>query len=112
MKRLPIGISDYKEIVEEGYSYVDKTLLIEEVIQCGAKVILIPRPRRFGKTMNLSMLKYFFEKTKEDCSSLFQSFNIWKTLSKERQGEFPVIFLTLKGIKKGNWPEAYTRRFH
>ena len=107
MKRLPIGISDYKEIVEEGYSYVDKTLLIEEIIQCGAKVILIPRPRRFGKTMNLSMLKYFFEKTKEDYSPLFQRFNIWKTLFRERQGEFPLIFLTLKGIKKGNWSEAY-----
>lgn len=98
MKRLPIGISDYKKIIEEDFSYVDKTLFIEEVIQLGTEVILIPRPRRFGKTINLSMLKYFFEKTEVDHSYLFQKFNIWETASKENQGKFPVIFLTLKSI--------------
>lgn len=107
MKRLPIGISDYKKIVEEDFSYVDKTLFIEEVISLGTEVILIPRPRRFGKTMNLSMLKYFFEKTDKNYAYLFQNFKIWKTAAKEKQGKFPVIFLTLKGIKKGSWDEAY-----
>ena len=62
MRQLPIGISDYKKIIEGNYSYIDKTLLIEEVLRLGTEVILIPRPRRFGKTSNLSMLKYFFEK--------------------------------------------------
>ena len=61
MKRLPIGISDYKKVVEEDFSYVDKTLFIEEIVNLGAEVVLIPRPRRFGKTMNLSMLSYFLK---------------------------------------------------
>jgi hypothetical protein len=61
MKRSPIGISDYKEIIEGDYYYVDKTLLIKELVEIGGKVTLLPRPRRFGKTLNLSMLKYFFE---------------------------------------------------
>ena len=60
MKQLPLGTSDYREIVSEGYSYVDKTLLIQEILESGAKVSLIPRPRRFGKSITLSMLKYFF----------------------------------------------------
>ncbi|MBX9923239.1 MAG: ATP-binding protein [Rhabdochlamydiaceae bacterium] len=107
MKRLPIGISDYKKVVEEDFSYVDKTLFIEEIVNLGAEVVLIPRPRRFGKTMNLSMLSYFFEKTDKDHSYLFQNFHIWKTETRKLQGKFPVIFLTLKGIKKGSWEAAY-----
>jgi hypothetical protein len=77
-KRLPIGISDFKEIIEGGYAYADKTLLIQELIEQGDKVSLIPRMRRFGKTLNLSMLRYFFEKSDSDTSYLFQGLNIWK----------------------------------
>ena len=106
MRKLPTGISDYKEIVEKKYSYIDKTLLIEEVLLLGAKVILIPRPRRFGKTMNLSMLRYFFEKTDQDQSYLFQDYKIWKTEHRKEQGQYPVIFLSLKGIKTSSWEEA------
>ena len=106
-KKLPIGISDYKEIVKGNFSYIDKTLFIEEVMEMGTKVILIPRPRRFGKTINLSMLHYFLEKTEEDHSIFFLKYQIWKTQTREKQGKFPVIFLTLKGIKKGSWEAAY-----
>ena len=107
MPRLPLGISDYKKIVEGKFSYIDKTLLIEEILELGTEVILIPRPRRFGKTINLSMLRYFFEKTEDSLACLFQDFKIWKTKWSEKQGKFPVIFLTLKGIKKSSWEEAY-----
>lgn len=107
MKRLPLGISDYKKIIEDGYSYIDKTLFIEELLTLGTEVVLIPRPRRFGKTINLSMLRYFFEKTKKNHAHLFKDFAIWQTKHKELQGTFPVIFLSLKGIKKGSWEEGY-----
>ena len=61
MKKLPIGYSDFKTVVGEGFTYVDKSLFIKDVIDDSAQVLLLPRPRRFGKTLNLSMLKYFFE---------------------------------------------------
>ena len=107
-KRLPIGISDFKEVVEKNYAYIDKTLFIQEMCEQGTKVTLIPRPRRFGKTLNLSMLRYFFENTPEDHSHLFVNFDIWKQESyRERQGKFPVIFLTLKEMKDADWHTAY-----
>ena len=106
-KRLPIGISDFKEIIEEEYVYVDKTLFIEELINQGSKVALIPRHRRFGKTLNLSMLRYFFEKTEEDTSHLFKNLNIWKQEKyRALQGKFPVIFLSLKDIKHSSWEQT------
>lgn len=106
MRPLPIGISDYKKITEENYSYIDKTLFIEDVLLIGTEVILVPRPRRFGKTSNLSMLKYFFEKTDQDNSHLFQNFKIWKTKQRTEQGQYPVIFLSLKEIKNSTWKDA------
>ena len=99
-KPLPIGISDFKKLVDGGYAYVDKTLLIEEVIEKGTEVALIPRPRRFGKTLNLSMLRYFFEKSNEDTSYLFKNLNIWKNQKyRAMQGQFPVVFISLKDVK-------------
>lgn len=62
-KRLPIGISDYKQLIEDDYYFVDKTNLIRQIIEEGSKIIMLPRPRRFGKTLNLSILRYFFERT-------------------------------------------------
>lgn len=67
-KPLPIGISDFKKLIDGEYLYVDKTLLIQEVIEKGTHVALIPCPRRFGKMLNLSMLRYFFEKGADDTS--------------------------------------------
>ena len=109
MKKIPIGIDDYKKVIEDGYVYVDKTLFIQEIIERGTSVALIPRPRRFGKTLNISMLKCFFEKTEEDLSHLFFSYKIWKTEYRKLQGKYPVIFFTLKGIKQESWEQAYEK---
>jgi hypothetical protein len=99
-KPLPIGISDFKKLIDGGYAYVDKTLLVQEIIEKGTEVALIPRPRRFGKTLNLSMLRYFFEKNEQDTSYLFKDLNIWKNeKSREMQGQFPVVFISLKDLK-------------
>lgn len=109
-KRLPIGISDFKEVIERDYTYVDKTLLIQEIYEQGTKVTLIPRPRRFGKTLNLSMLLYFFEKTAIDHSPLFVNLKIWKFETyRSLQGKFPVIFLSLKEMKDGDWQASYEK---
>lgn len=109
MKRpLPIGISDFKKIIDDGYAYVDKTLLIQELIEKGTHVALIPRMRRFGKTLNLSMLRYFFEKSSEDTSYLFHNLNIWgKEGYRALQGQYPLIFLSLKDVKHTSWAEAF-----
>jgi len=75
-KKIPIGISDFKEIIKRYYYYVDKSLLIKEITDDGSKVILLPRPRRFGKTLNMTMLRYFFEKSEEDNSKLFEGLKV------------------------------------
>jgi hypothetical protein len=103
-RKIPIGVSDFKEIIERDYHYIDKSLLIKEILQDGSKVILLPRPRRFGKTLNMFMLKYFFEKTKEDNSVLFNRLKIWENESlRQEQGKYPVIFLTFKDVKYNSW---------
>jgi len=107
VKPLPIGLSDYKEIIQGNYTYVDKTLFIQELLSLKSKVFLLPRPRRFGKTINLSMCRYFFEKTQEDHGTLFHKHKIWKTKHKCEQGKYPVIFLTLKEVKGTSWNESY-----
>lgn len=105
-KQLPIGISDFKKLIEGGYVYVDKSLLIQELIERGAEVTLIPRLRRFGKTLNLSMLRYFFEKGQP--SHLFESLKIWKDEKcRALQGQFPVIFLSLKDVKHPSWEKTF-----
>ena len=71
MKKIPIGISDFKMGIEEDYLFVDKSLLIKDFLDSDGQTILIPRPRRFGKTLNMSMLKYFFENSSKDNSYLF-----------------------------------------
>lgn len=106
-KLLPIGISDYKKLVEDGYYYVDKTRLIEEVWDSG-EVVLVTRPRRFGKTLNLSMLRYFFEKSSDSREHLFSKTAIWNYESyKSLHGQFPVIFLSFKNIKGSHWKVCY-----
>ena len=104
MKRIPIGLSDFKELIEENYYYFDKTKFIDEVIKDGAKVKLFTRPRRFGKTLNMSMLKYFFDiKEAEENRKLFKNLYIEKTESFKEQGQYPVIFLSLKDLKARTW---------
>lgn len=107
MKKIPIGISDFKEIVTENYYYVDKSLFIKEIIEDGAKVILLPRPRRFGKTLNMSMLKYFYEKTEEDNGKLFKELEISKDSEiMSKQGKYPMIYLTFKDEKYSTWEDC------
>ena len=104
MKRIPIGLSDFKELIEENYYYFDKTKFIDEVIKDGAKVKLFTRPRRFGKTLNMSMLKYFFDiKGVEENRKIFKDLYIEKTESFKEQGQYPVIFLSLKDLKATTW---------
>ena len=99
MQKLPIGLSDFKELRTRNYYFVDKSEFISEVINENNKVILITRPRRFGKTLNLSMLKYFFD-INEDAGQLFEGLKIANLPEFKHQGKYPVIFLTFKDIKE------------
>ena len=106
MKRIPIGLSDFKHLIEEDFYYFDKTKFIDKIIQDGAQVKLFTRPRRFGKTLNISMLKYFFDiKEAEKNKKLFKDLYIEKTESFKEQGQYPVIFLSLKDLKATTWEE-------
>ena len=106
MKRIGIGVSDFKKIIEEDFYYFDKTSFVEKAIQDGAEVKLFTRPRRFGKTLNMSMLKYFFDiKGAEENRKLFKGLYIEKKESFKEQGQYPVIFLSLKDLKARTWKE-------
>ncbi|MFG6052783.1 AAA family ATPase [Fusobacterium animalis] len=106
MKRIGIGLSDFKHLIEEDFYYYDKTKFIDEVIKDGAQVKLFTRPRRFGKTLNMSMLKYFFDiKEAEENRKLFKNLYIEKTESFKEQGQYPVVFLSLKDLKATTWEE-------
>ncbi|QXM05194.1 AAA family ATPase [Crassaminicella indica] len=110
MKKVPIGISDFKKLITENYYYVDKSLFIKEIINDGSEVILLPRPRRFGKTLNMSMLRYFFEKNDEDNKYLFENLKVNKYKDiMDMQGKYPVIYLTFKDIKDGNFQKCYEK---
>lgn len=106
---LPIGVENYEEIIEKGYYYVDKTLLIKDLIDLRGKVNLFTRPRRFGKTLNMSMLRYFFEKSNDDRSHLFAGKKIMAAGAKytEEQGQYPVISLSLKSMKQADYESAF-----
>ncbi len=107
--RLPVGYSDFKEIIDEGFDFVDKSLLIKTILE-DDKVVLITRPRRFGKTLNMSMLRYFFD-INEHAADLFKNLKIAeeKELVEKHQGQYPVIFLTFKDIKENTYEEAYQK---
>ncbi len=105
---LPIGISDYR-LASTEYYYIDKTMMIKDFIDEKPMVSLFTRPRRFGKTLNMDMLRTFFEKTDEDTSIYFKDKKIWTCGQKYRdyQGKYPVIFVTFKDIKCENWELTY-----
>lgn len=109
-KPLPVGISDFKLATTE-YYYVDKSLLIRDFLDDRPMVSLFTRPRRFGKTLNMDMLRVFFEKTEEDTSRYFQDKKIWKCGDEYTvyQGKYPVIFLTFKDVKCPSWEETFTK---
>ena len=107
-KSLPIGISEYRKAVSK-YYYIDKTLLIKELIDEGAAVSLFTRPRRFGKTLNMDMLREFFEISDEDTAAYFRDKQIWSQGEEyqKEQGKYPVVFVSFKDIKCSNWEETY-----
>ncbi|MGK5092546.1 AAA family ATPase [Deltaproteobacteria bacterium TL4] len=103
-----IGLSDFKELIQKHYYYVDKSLMIQELLEKGSKIILLPRPRRFGKTLNLSMLRYFFEKTEDSNAPLFHGLAVEQIPEiMEHQGKYPVLFLTFKDIKENSWENCF-----
>nr|WP_241636107.1 AAA family ATPase [Fusobacterium gastrosuis] len=103
-KKIPIGISDFKEIIEDNYYYIDKTKLIDDLIKDGSKVKLFTRPRRFGKTLNMSMLNYFFDIVNaEENRKLFKDLYIENTDNFKHQGENPVIYISLKELKNKSY---------
>ena len=107
-KKLPIGISDFKEIIENNYYYFDKTKFIENILEDGSKVKLFTRPRRFGKTLNISMLKYFFDiKNKNENRKLFENLEISKSEYFEKQGNFFVISISFKNYDAENWESGF-----
>ncbi len=109
-KSLPIGVSDFK-LATTGYYYVDKTLMIRDFLDKKPMVSLFTRPRRFGKTLNMDMLRVFFEKTNEDTSVYFKDKQIWQCgdYYTKRQGQYPVIFLTFKDVKSLTWEETFQK---
>ena len=107
-KKLPIGISDFKEIIENNYYYFDKTKFIENILEDGSKVKLFTRPRRFGKTLNISMLKYFFDiKNKDENRKLFKNLGISKSEYFEKQGNFFVISISFKNYDAESWESGF-----
>ena len=106
-KAVPVGIEDFERIINEDYYYVDKTMLIEKLLINRVPVTLFARPRRFGKTLNMSMLKYFFDvKDKEENKKLFENLKIYDNEYMSEQGKYPVIFISLKDLKEDTWEEC------
>ena len=107
MKRLAIGIDDFRKIIKEDCYYVDKTKFIEAVLEDASNVKLFTRPRRFGKTLNMSMLKYFFDvRESEENRKLFNGLDIEKSNYIDKQGKYPTILISLKSIKYETWEES------
>ena len=104
MKKIPVGIEDFKEIINNNCYYVDKTKFISNILDDGSKVKLFTRPRRFGKTLNMSMLKYFFDiHNGKENKELFNGLDIEKSEHFSEQEQYPVVFISLKGIKADSW---------
>ena len=107
MKKIPIGVENFKEIITNNYYYVDKTKFIEKILNDGSKIKLFTRPRRFGKTLNMSTIKHFFDiKNNEENRKLFNNLDIEKSVCIKEQGQYPIIFISMKGIKDITWEEA------
>jgi len=111
MKKLPIGISDFRNLIQGNNYFVDKSLIIQELINSNAQISLLPRPRRFGKTLNLSMLRYFFE-NRGDNQELFSGLKIAQTAEfREHIAKYPVIFLSFKDIKQRSFESSYEKLY-
>ncbi len=110
MKKLPIGVNDFEKIVTKEYYFVDKSLLIKDIIDFPGEIKLITRPRRFGKTLNMSMIDHFFSLFRSRKEELFSGLAVWneKGIINDYYHKYPVIFITFKEIKETNWKSAKT----
>ena len=101
---LPVGVENFEKLIENGCYYVDKTLLIKDLLNLRGEVNLFTRPRRFGKTLNMSMLRCFFEKSDVDRSPLFKGTKIMEAGERylREMGQYPVISVSLKSMKQGS----------
>ena len=111
MKKIPIGIDNFYKLVDENYYFADKTLFIKEIIEESSQVLLIPRPRRFGKSLNMSMLRYFFtNKNAEKNRKLFNGLIIEKEAKiMKLQGKYPLIYISFKDVKELSWENCYNK---
>lgn len=110
-KRIELGHSDFKKFIESNNYFVDKSMLIYDFFNKGAYVSLMPRPRRFGKTLNLSMIEHFFDIQKTESKQLFTDFEIvkHKEFCNQHQNKYPVINISLKGVKYADWQTCYDK---
>jgi len=107
-KAVPVGVENFERIIKDGYYYADKSLLIEKMLENRTPVTLFTRPRRFGKTLNMSMLKYFFDvENKKDNRKLFEGLKISDSKYMSEQGKYPVIFISLKDLKNDTWEKTF-----
>lgn len=106
--RLAIGTSDFRKLRAAGTRYVDKSAFIVDILSANAEVILLPRPRRFGKTLNLTTLAAYVERCDEDRTPLFDDLEVWQAGDDVRGhfGRHPVLFLTFKDVKARSWPHC------
>ena len=103
-KAIPIGIENFEDIIKDNYYYIDKSMLIEDILVNRAAVTLFTRPRRFGKTLNMSMIKYFFDvRNKDENRKLFEGLKIFGSEYMKEQGKYPVIFVSLKDLRADTW---------
>ena len=110
-KRIPIGIDDFDNLIRENYYFADKSLFIKAIMEAeDAKIILLPRPRRFGKSLNMSMMKYFLtNKNAEKNRELFKGLLIEKESTMEKQGKYPVLYISFKDVKTLDWENCYNK---
>ena len=107
-KAIPIGIENFEDIIKDNYYYVDKSMLIEDILVNRAAVTLFTRPRRFGKTLNMSMIKYFFDvRNKDENRKLFEGLKIFGSEYMKEQGKYPVIFVSLKDLRGDTWEDTF-----
>ena len=107
-KAIPVGIENFEDIIKDNYYYVDKSILIEDILVNRAAVTLFTRPRRFGKTLNMSMIKYFFDvRNKDENRKLFEGLKIFGSEYMKEQGKYPVIFVSLKDLRADTWEDTF-----
>ena len=107
-KAIPVGIENFEDIIKDNYYYVDKSMLIEDILVNRAAVTLFTRPRRFGKTLNMSMIKYFFDvRNKDENRKLFERLKIFGSEYMKEQGKYPVIFVSLKDLRADTWEDTF-----